>query len=164
MPVGIAVRIDGVLRDHQTDLSTDSVFPVYNITKTLTAICALRLVEAGSLRLDVPVHRWLPEVEFPATVTLTHLLQHTSGLRDYGPSPEYHEAVRLHADRPWTRKEFLDAVLPKGMLFAPGGSWAYSNIGYMLVVDILERVTGGTLRRCSLNASPSHWRCSGRSC
>jgi D-alanyl-D-alanine carboxypeptidase len=104
----------------------------------------LSLVEAGSLRLDVPVHGWLPEVALPETVTLTHLLRHTSGLRDYGPLPEYHQAVRLHPDRPWTRKDFLDAVLPKGMLFAPGVSWAYSNIGYMLVVDILERVTGQT--------------------
>jgi len=144
MPVAVAVRINGVLRDHETDLSTDSGFPIYSITKTLTAICALRLAEADSLRLDVPIHRLLPEVDLPATVTLTHLLRHTSGLRDYGPLPEYHQAVRLHPDRPWTRKAFLDAVLPKGMLFAPGESWAYSNIGYMLVVDILERVTGQT--------------------
>ena len=144
MPVAVAVRINGVLRDHQTDLSADSVFPVYSITKTLTAICALRLVEAGLLRLDVPVVGWLPDVTLPGTVTLTHLLRHTSGLRDYGPLPEYHQAVRRHANRPWTRTTFLDAVLAKGMLFAPGDSWAYSNIGYMLVVDILERVTGQT--------------------
>ena len=144
MSVAVAVRIDGLLRDHPSDLSADSVFPVYSITKTLTAICVLRLVETGSLRLDVPIRDWLPEVELPPTVTLTHLLQHTSGLRDYGPLPEYHEAVRLHPDRPWTRQEFLDAVLPKGLLFAPGEGWAYSNIGYMLVVDILERLTGQT--------------------
>ena len=144
MPVAVAVRINGVLRDHPTDFSTDSIFPVYSITKTLTAICVLRLVEAGSLRLDVPIHGWLPEIELPATVTLAHLLRHTSGISDYGPLPEYHQAVRLHPDRPWTRKDFLDAVLPKGMLFAPGEGWAYSNIGYMLVVDILERVTGRT--------------------
>jgi D-alanyl-D-alanine carboxypeptidase len=144
MPVAVAVRINGVLRDHPTDLSTDSVFPVYSITKTLTAICVLRLVEAGSLRLDVPIHGWLPEIALPATVTLAHLLRHTSGIRDYGPLPEYHQAVRLHPDRPWTREDFLDAVLPKGMLFAPGEGWAYSNVGYMLVVDILERVTGRT--------------------
>jgi D-alanyl-D-alanine carboxypeptidase len=144
MSVAVAARINGVLHDHQTDLSADSVFPIYSITKTLTAICVLRLFETGSLRLDVPVRGWLPEVELPPTVTLTHLLQHTSGLRDYGPLPEYHRAVRLHPDRPWTRNEFLDATLPKRMLFAPGGSWTYSNIGYMLVVDILERVTGST--------------------
>jgi D-alanyl-D-alanine carboxypeptidase len=101
-------------------------------------------VEAGSLRLDVPIHGWLPELEIPSTVTLTHLLRHTSGLGDYGSLPEYHQAVRLHPDRPWTRQDFLDAVLPKGMLFVPGESWAYSNIGYMLAVDILERVSGQT--------------------
>lgn len=144
MSVAVAVRINGVLRDYPTELGTDSVFPVYSITKTLTAICALRLVERGSLRLDAPIHGWLPELQLPPTVTLTHLLRHTSGLRDYGPLPEYHQAVRLHPDQPWTRQDFLDAVLPQGMLFAPGEGWAYSNVGYMLVVDILERVTGQT--------------------
>ena len=96
------------------------------------------------LRLDAPVRDWLPDVELPTTVTLAHLLRHTSGLCDYGPLPEYHAVVRLHPDRPWTQKEFLDAVLPKGMLFAPGEGWAYSNIGYMLVVDVLECLTGPT--------------------
>jgi len=144
MAVCIAVRLDGALQEHPTDLSTDSAFPIYSITKALTAICALRLSEAGPLRLDMPIREWLPEVELPETVTLTHLLRHTSGLRDYGPLPEYHQAVRLHPDRPWTRQQFLDAVLPNGLLFAPGEGWAYSNVGYMLVVDILERVTHQT--------------------
>jgi D-alanyl-D-alanine carboxypeptidase len=142
MPVAVAARIDGNLRDCLADLSVDSVFPIYSVTKTLTAICALRLVEDGSLRLDASVHGWLPEVDVAATVTLAHLLQHTSGLRDYGPLPEYHQAVRRHPERPWTRDEFLDVTVSKGLLFAPGQSWVYSNIGYMLVVDILERVTG----------------------
>lgn len=144
MPIAVSVRINGVLRDHETELAADSVFPIYSITKTLTAICALRLCEAGSLRLDGPVHSWLPDVALPATVTLAHLLRHTSGLRDYGPLPDYHQAVRRRPAQPWTRREFLDAVLTPGMLFAPGDGWAYSNIGYMLVVDILERLSGQT--------------------
>lgn len=59
-----------------------------------------------------------------------------------GPLPEYHKAVQTHPARPWTRQKFLDATVPKGFLFPPGESWAYSNVGYMLIVDILERVTG----------------------
>jgi D-alanyl-D-alanine carboxypeptidase len=144
MGVSVAVRINGELHDYPTDLSSDSIFPIYSITKTLTAICALRLADDGLLRLDLPIEAWLPEVELPATVTLAHLLRHTSGLRDYGPLPEYHQAVRRHPGRPWTRQQFLDAVLPNGLLFSPGDSWAYSNVGYMLVVDVLERVTGLT--------------------
>jgi D-alanyl-D-alanine carboxypeptidase len=142
--VSAAVRVDGELRSIVTDLPAHAVFPIYSITKTLAAICVLRLVETGSLRLVDAARRWLPEVDIPTTITLTHLLRHTSGLRDYGPMSEYHEAVRAHPDRPWTRQQFLDAVLPQGMLFAPGEGFSYSNVGYMLLIDIAERVTGQT--------------------
>jgi D-alanyl-D-alanine carboxypeptidase len=129
------------------DLPADALFPIYSITKTLTAMCVLRAAETGSLSVDRAARQWLPEVNLPAEITLTHLLRHTSGLRDYGSLPEYHQAVRTHPAQPWTRQQFLDAVLPKGLLFAPGDSWAYSNVGYMLLIDILERVTGQTFAR-----------------
>jgi D-alanyl-D-alanine carboxypeptidase len=127
-----------------TDFPPHAVFPIYSITKTLTAICVLRLVETGSLRLVDAARRWLPDVSIPNAITLTHLLRHTSGLRDYGPLPEYHEAVRAHPERPWPRQQFLDAVLTPGMLFAPGESFSYSNVGYMLLIETMERVTGQT--------------------
>src|SRR5262245_15958343 len=142
--VSAAVRVNGQLRSILTDFPAHAVFPIYSITRTLTAICVLRLVEIGALRLVDAARRWLPEVDIPTTITLTQLLRHTSGLRDYGPMSEYHKAVRAHPDRPWTRQQFLDAVLTPGMLFAPGGSFAYSNVGYMLLIDIVERVTGQT--------------------
>jgi D-alanyl-D-alanine carboxypeptidase len=140
--VSAAVRINGELRSIATDFPAHAVFPIYSITKTLTAICVLRLAETGSLRLVDAARQWLPDLRIPTTITLTHLLRHTSGLRDYGPMPGYHEAVRAHPDRPWTRQQFLDAVLAHGMLFAPGERFAYSNVGYMLLIDIVERVTG----------------------
>jgi D-alanyl-D-alanine carboxypeptidase len=142
--VSAAVRVNGELRPAPADFPADAIFPIYSITKTLTAICVLRLVETGSFRLSDSVRQWLPDANIPHTITLTHLLRHTSGLRDYGPLLEYHQAVRTHPDRPWTRQEFLDAVLPKGVLFAPGESFSYSNVGYMLLIDIVERVTGQT--------------------
>ena len=58
MTVSIALRINGELRDTQTDLSPETVFPIYSITKTLTAICALRLAGLGSLHLDLDVRQW----------------------------------------------------------------------------------------------------------
>jgi D-alanyl-D-alanine carboxypeptidase len=142
--ISAAVRVNGELRSVPTDLPAHAVFPIYSITKTLTAICVLRLVETGSLRLFDAARRWLTDVSIPTTITLAHLLRHRSGLRDYGPLPEYHEAVRAHPDRPWTRQQFLDAVLAQGMLFAPGERFSYSNVGYMLLIDIVERVTGQT--------------------
>jgi D-alanyl-D-alanine carboxypeptidase len=142
--VSAAVRVNGELHDVPTDIPAHAVFPIYSITKTLTAICVLRLVEAGALGLGDAARRWLPEVEIPDTITLTHLLRHRSGLRDYGPVPEYHQAVRAHPERPWTRQQFLDTVLAPGLLAAPGDRFSYANVGYMLLLDILERVTGQT--------------------
>jgi D-alanyl-D-alanine carboxypeptidase len=142
-----AIRVNGDLRSTPSDLPTKALFPIYSITKTLTAICVLRLVESGSLHLGDPVRHWLPEVNVPATITLEHLLRHRGGLRDYGPLPEYHHAVRTHPDRPWTRQQFLDAVLPQGVLCAPGERFSYSNVGYMLLVDVVERATGQTFAR-----------------
>jgi CubicO group peptidase (beta-lactamase class C family) len=85
----ICAAVNGELRSAPTDLPADALFPIYSITKTLTAICVLLLVEFGSLRLGDPVRQWLPEVNVPATIMVTQLLRHTSGLRDYGPLPEY---------------------------------------------------------------------------
>jgi CubicO group peptidase (beta-lactamase class C family) len=85
--VAAAVRVNGELRSIATEFPADAVFPIYSITKTLTAICVLRLVETGSLRLVDAARRWLPDVSIPSAITLTHLLRHTSGLRDYGLCP-----------------------------------------------------------------------------
>jgi D-alanyl-D-alanine carboxypeptidase len=142
--ISTAVRVNGDLASIAADLPADALFPIYSITKTLTAICVLRLAEIGTLRLGDSVRQWLPALNLPAGITLTQLLRHTSGLRDYGPLPEYHKAVSTHPDEPWTREQFLDAVLPKGLVFAPGEGWAYSNVGYMLLVDVVEYATGRT--------------------
>jgi D-alanyl-D-alanine carboxypeptidase len=74
-------------------------------------------------------------------ISMAHVLLHNIGLADYGPISEYHEAVRSRPSQPWSRQQFLDAVLPKGTLFGPGDGWAYSNVGYMLLVQVLERIS-----------------------
>jgi len=145
--ISVSIRVNGELRPVASDLPGGALFPIYSITKTLTAICILRLAELGLLRLDDAARQWLPETAVPAAITVAHLLRHTSGLRDYGPLSDYHQAVRAHPGEPWTRQRFLDAVLPDGLLFAPGEGWAYSNVGYMLLADITERASGRAFAR-----------------
>lgn len=140
----VAIRVNGESLPVNADLPASAVFPIYSITKTLTAICALHLVESGLLRLDDPIRALVTDVDLPESITLTHLLRHTAGLRDYGGTREYHGAVRSHPSEPWTRQQFVDAVVPKGLLFEPGTGWSYSNVGYMLIVDAIERATGHT--------------------
>ncbi|MBE9635637.1 beta-lactamase family protein [Salipiger pacificus] len=120
------------------------ILPYWSFTKTVLAICALRLVAEGALHLDAP----LPD----KAVTLRQLLNHTSGLPDYVTLPAYRAAVAADAE-PWPRDHLWAQTMAQGPLFAPGTGWAYSNLGYMLVRELIEQVTGaciGTLVRQSL--------------
>ena len=130
----IVGRRQGVRPDHA---SVGSRFLVMSITKSLTAVAILRLVETGVLELDGHLSQWLPDIPHAARITVRHLLQHTSGLPDYGPLTDYHEAIR-RGDRPWTFDEFLERTNSKELRFEPGQGWSYSNIGYMVLRRLLE--------------------------
>jgi D-alanyl-D-alanine carboxypeptidase len=119
---------------------------LYSVTKTMLAAATLRLVEQGRLDLDVSVNSLLPNVAVPNEVTLRHVLHHIGGVPDYGPMPDYHQAVAAHPESPWTVTEFLDRTLAHGLRSSPGERFAYSNIGYLLVRLIIERVTGLSLQ------------------
>ena len=110
--------------------------PWWSFSKTVLAAAALVLVDRGKLDLDVPVAG--------APYTLRHLLQHTSGLPDYGPNPDYHRAVAA-GESPWTIDELLRRVNAWTLLSAPGTRFLYSNIGYLFVRQIIERATNADL-------------------
>lgn len=86
-------------------------FPYWSFTKTVIAICALKLQEAGSLDLDAPLQG--------ARYTLRQLLNHTAGLPDYHSLLDYHRAV-ARDEEPWPREKLLERALAQGPVFAPG--------------------------------------------
>jgi D-alanyl-D-alanine carboxypeptidase len=108
-------------------------FPYWSFTKTVIAICALKLCEDGAIDLDACLDG--------APYTVRQLLSHTAGLADYGSIPEYHRAVAAD-EEPWSREKLLGAVLARGPLFAPGEGWSYSNVGYMLAREQIEAASG----------------------
>lgn len=110
-----------------------ALFPLWSFGKTVLAVCALRLVEAGCLTLDEPVAG--------RAYTLRQLLQHTAGVPNYGRLASYHQAV-ARGDPAWSRERLLAAVGPDRSLFPPGTGWAYSNIGYLYVRDLVEAAAG----------------------
>ncbi|SFH45964.1 CubicO group peptidase, beta-lactamase class C family [Palleronia marisminoris] len=107
------------------------IFPYWSFTKTVIAICALKLAEAGKIDLDEPIAG--------QPFTLRQLLSHTAGLPDYGTLRDYHAAVR-NDEEPWSRDDLLSAAMAQGRRFAPGQGWAYSNVGYMLARERVEDV------------------------
>lgn len=133
--------------DGGVPLAPCPLFPIYSVTKTFTAACALRLCEQRTFALDDPIDRWLPELPFAADVTLRQLLGHTAGVFNYSELAEYHDAVRRHPERPWSFEEFVAKTCHRPLLFPPGSSWRYSNTGYTLLRRILEETSGLTLGR-----------------
>jgi D-alanyl-D-alanine carboxypeptidase len=111
---------------------------VYSVTKTFLAVLCLRL----ELELDAPVRTWIDDARVP-DVPLRRLLNHTSGIPDYGRLPEYAEAVRASPGEPWDDEELLARALARGLDFEPGEGWAYSNTGYLLVRRIVDAAADG---------------------
>ncbi len=91
------------------------------------------MVHEGRLALDTP----LPGKPY----SLRHLLQHRSGVPDYGGLPAYHRAVEA-GERAWSRTDLLAAVRPDQLLFAPDEGWAYSNVGSLFVREAVEAQWG----------------------
>ena len=111
---------------------------VYSVTKTFLGVLCLRL----DLDLEAPVATWIDDERLPRA-TLRQLLNHTSGIPDYGRLPEYGAAVRDTPSEPWSDEELLARSLAGGPDFAPGEGWAYSNTGFLLVRRIVDLTAAG---------------------
>jgi CubicO group peptidase (beta-lactamase class C family) len=115
-------------------------FRVGSMNKMLTAVATLQLVQAGTLRLDVPLGTYLPDypnAELASKVTLHHLLTHTGGTGDiFGPQFTAHRSELRNTE------DYLELYGTRGLQFAPGSQWAYSNYGFMLLGAVIERVSG----------------------
>ncbi|HEY0602259.1 MAG TPA: serine hydrolase domain-containing protein [Herpetosiphonaceae bacterium] len=129
-------------RDHEqtTALDTDAQFYIYSVTKTLLATVILQLVEQEQIALDTPIQTYLPQAPLETPVTIRQILNHTGGLPDYGGLPIYFEALRADPMHAWTSAEFLAHTLARGWAFPPEQGWAYSNIGYLLLGQVIEAV------------------------
>jgi CubicO group peptidase (beta-lactamase class C family) len=115
-----------------TEGETVALFPWWSITKSVLAAAALRLADQGRLSLD-DFYNGRP-------YTIRQLLQHTAGLNTYGGEP-YRAAVAAR-DPVWPVAELLARVNAERLIFTPGRDWAYSNVGYVFVRQLIEERAG----------------------
>ena len=115
----------------------DDVFLLASITKPMTAIGVMILVDRGQLALSDPVHKYVPEFTGGdrQLMTIRHLLTHASGLPDQ--LEENVELRKRHAGL----KEFVAATCRTPLLFKPGTQVKYQSMGLLLAAEIAERVT-----------------------
>jgi len=136
-------------------MTPDRPVLVASNTKTFVAAAILRLWEQGRLELDDPIAERLPAelVDMlrgdgydPQAITLRHLLTHTSGLFDHTESPHYLERIVADPLHRWTRVEQVAAAMAWGdPLGAPGEVYCYSDTGYVLLGEVVERAAGRPL-------------------
>lgn len=130
--------------ENDAPLSVDHVFQLASITKEFTAAAVLTLVDAGRVALDAPLVRYLPDTPLgtdPASghaVTIRELLAHTAGVPDYAESPRMAAIRRL--DVPPDTLLALARATP--FYFPPGDQMRYSNTGFVLLGQLIERVSG----------------------
>ncbi len=128
--------MDMILASSLSSPPDSSAVPWWSFTKTVIATAALALVRDGLLHLD--------DAQPDAPYTLRHLLQHRSGLPDYGGLAEYLAAVE-RGDEPWPAADLLMRCEATRLRYPPGEGWGYSNIGYWHLAQIVAHAAGEPL-------------------
>lgn len=128
--------------EHGAVIHADTIFEAGSVSKQFTAAAVLLLARDGKLSLDDPVRRHFPELPaYAEPVTIRHMLQHTSGLRDWGDIAGLSGWPRT--TRAYTHGHVLDILTRQTALnFAPGTDWSYSNSGYNLAAMLVARASG----------------------
>jgi CubicO group peptidase (beta-lactamase class C family) len=131
--------------EHDVPLRPDSIFEPGSVTKQFTAAAVLLLAQQGKLSLDDPARKYLPELpDYGTPLTIRHLLNHTSGLRDWGSV----EAIAgwPRTTRAYTHADVLDILSrQKSLNYPPGAEYSYTNSGYNLAAILVGRVAGKPL-------------------
>ncbi|MDA8825778.1 beta-lactamase family protein [Luminiphilus sp.] len=137
--------------EHGIPIGLDSVFRIGSVSKQFTATVVAILADRGDLNLDSDVHEYLPDLmEYGAEVTVRQMIHHLSGMGDYEMTEVYEvspgKAFRFGNEDYWTIEEFYQRVRKQPLALAPMQRFEYSNIAYFLLSQVVERVSGLTLR------------------
>jgi CubicO group peptidase (beta-lactamase class C family) len=130
----------------EAPITPNTIFHVASVSKQFTAMAIMLLAKDGKLSLDDDIRKYLTEIpDYGHKITIRHLLQHTSGLRDQWDLL-FLARGRFEENR-ITESDVLEIVArQKALNFVPGSEYVYSNTGYTLSAIIVKRVSGKSLR------------------
>ena len=119
---------------------TATRFPLLSITKSFTAALFLKLQEQGNLSVNDKLSQYFPDFPKGDSITLHHLLTHTSGLFNYTELID--EADSALVCHPVPKQRIVELIRDKPLAFPPGKQFSYCNSGYFLLGLVIEKVTG----------------------
>ena len=110
-----------------------------SLTKQFTATAILMLADEGKLALSDPITKFLPDYPVHGkTITIEHLLTHTSGIVSYTDKPTFGAMIA----RDISVAELIDMFENDALISAPGSTFAYNNSGYVLLGAVIEKISG----------------------
>lgn len=123
----------------------DTIFRIASITKLFTAVAILKLAEDGKLRIDQSVGEIIEAFNTPPynEIQIKHLLTHTSGIQaDGGVYQNKYYSHWWNSVDTNNRESVFSAILERGLRNKPGVEWSYSTTGYIILGEIISRISG----------------------
>ncbi len=131
---------------NQIKVDEHTTYHAYSVTKTFTALAILQLAEKGSLDIDQPVKNYYPGFPYSSDITVRQLLTHTGGI----PNPVPLSWIHLSSEhQSFDSKSFFKEIFDRyGRIKSkPNEKLRYSNLGYVLLGQLIEEVTGITYEK-----------------
>lgn len=119
------------------DYNKDTKYQIASVTKMITAILTLKLIEEGHLKLDTKLSDFFPEIPNSKKITIKNMLEHTSGLGNFAIKDGVIWVINKVNEQ-----EILDEIKKQGVSFEPNEKVAYSNSAYLLLRKIIEQKYG----------------------
>ena len=119
-----------------------------SVGKTYASAVALQMVHEGKFSLDDTLERffvkepWFPRLANASSITIRHLMTHTSGIVRYELNPKFTTDLSANPDKVWSGEDRLAYLLDATPPFAPGKGWEYSDTNYIVLGMIIEKVGG----------------------
>jgi CubicO group peptidase (beta-lactamase class C family) len=132
--------------EHDIPISSKSIFDIGSTSKQFTAICIALLICQEKLSLDDEVQKYITEMAiYEHPITIRHLVHHISGIRDY---LSLMELAGMRFENEYPDEEVIGLISQqKGLNFITGEEYLYSNSGYILLAEVVKRVSGQSLSK-----------------
>lgn len=149
-----AVNLARGVREASSDneVTTSDYFRWASITKPMTSVVVLQLVEEGLLDLDATVSTYLGEgwasgyvldgVDYGDSITIRQILDHTDGFAEFAFDLGFYVLASTRLDTPFEPEEVIDWAIEQGPLYEPGTAYGYNTVGHIVAGLVIEEVTG----------------------
>lgn len=116
-----------------------------NVAFSYMGTIVLQLADERRVGLDDRIAKWLPDLPHADKITPRMLLNMTSGYADYVRDEGFEADFYANPFRHWTPEELIAIGVSKPLLFEPGTNWGYSHTGYVILGQVIEKITGKPL-------------------